>query len=79
MGSVVSFPSNPEHDAIQLAELKTLDKLTEIACTYSATLEQTLAETSDLSYSDVFLMDVIEAQLLEALDALRKSREKRYE
>lgn len=75
--NVITFPSNPAHAALQIAELKTLDKLAEIGCTYSATLDTTLKDIPYmyLTTGDLFLMDVIESELLFALDAIRSRRE----
>jgi hypothetical protein len=77
MSNVITFPSNPAHTALQIAELKTLDTLAAIAETYSATLATTL---NDIPYMyltnpDLFLMDTIEAELLLALDAIQSRRE----
>ena len=81
MSNVISFPANPTHTALQIAELKTLDTLAEIGNTYSTTLATTLKEIPKmyLTTSDVFLMDVIEAELLFALDALNARRELEHE
>jgi hypothetical protein len=79
--NVILFPADPTHTALQIAELKTLDTLAEIGCTYSNTLATTLSEIPQmyLTTTDVLLMDVIEAELLSALDALNARRELEHE